>query len=330
MSAFYGASIKLNHTSANHGELSRSFKTAAINGEVRGVKVFYTHEIVIGLALLGEGGQVLAQEGPGKARDPTGEYYYDAFLFGANEKLVGFKFYTDWNTPRIGCILADMGTPQEGGVIDPALVPVHPPPLPIATILANVEPDACGGMPELWRFSEAAKPHNMPSDLRAHLTQDDYVALMDSVNAVLERHGAPKEGECFSCGTFCADGLACGILRCAGLMLLPLIFPVFCFEMDEEAKRKAINSELKAALAAVEAKGLVALFVKGGLLHGTGYGTPEARTVKGHPSGILFCLPPRTSATVGGRPLVAGDASSSKRAGAATVAPQPMVMGGSE
>ena len=154
VSAFYGASQKLNYTGTPDGDASKSFKTAAINGEVRGVKVFYTHEIVIGLALLGEGGQVLAQEGPGKARDDYGEYYYHAFLFGANEKLVGFKFYSDSSTPRLGCILADMGTPQEGGVIDPALVPSYLPNLPpIAVIYANVEPDACMGMGELWRFS---------------------------------------------------------------------------------------------------------------------------------------------------------------------------------
>ena len=232
-------------------------------------------------------------------------------------KLVGFKFYTDWNTPRIGCILADMGTPQEGGVIDPALVPVRPPPLPIATILANVEPDACCGMPELWRFSEAAKPHNMPSDLRAHLTEDDYVALMDSVNAVLDRYGAPKETD-WPCQGFCRviwiDGPGCGILNIMGCMMMPLIFPLFCFEMYAQEKLKKLKEEAEPVRAAFEAKGLVVQFSKGTLAQsaykgGGPQGTYSSQQVSaGHPSSIIVSLPrPGTSTTSAPQPMVMGE-----------------------
>ena len=143
-----------------------------------------------------------------------------------------------------------LGTPQKGGVIDPALVPVHRPHLPpIAVIFANVQPDSCMGMGELWRFSEAAKPHNMPPALRDHMTEEDYVAIMDGLNAVLDRHGAPKETDCF--GQFeyrriCIDGPACGMLTILGLLTLPLIFPACLFEMDEAKERKKIKEEIEA------------------------------------------------------------------------------------
>ncbi|GMI43052.1 hypothetical protein TrCOL_g8093 [Triparma columacea] len=318
VSPFYGASKKLNYTDANDGDASKSFKTAAINGEVRGVKVFYTHEIVIGLALLGEGGQVLAQEGPGKARDDYGEYYHHAFLFGANEKLVGFKFYSDSSTPRLGCILADMGTPQEGGVIDPALVPSYLPNIvpPIAVIHANVQPDSCMGMGELWRFSEAAKPHNMPTALREHMTEEDYVAIMDGVNAVLDRYGAPKETDCFCqfpCRQICIDGPGCGILNILGLLMMPLIFPVVLMEMEGAKKAKKIKEELKAALAAFEAKGLAAKFGTGTLLQGQYNGTHSGASKQGSASYIVVSLPRGTG--------------TSNPNGTTAVAPQPMVMG---
>ena len=319
VSAFYGASQKLNHTSIYRGDTSKSFKTAAINSEVRGVKVFFTDRNVIGLALLGEGGQVLAQEGPGKSHlVDHGEYYYHAFLFGVNEKLVGFKFYSDSSTPRLGCILADMGTPQEGGVIDPALVPVYLPPLPpIAVIYANVRPDPCGGAGELWRFSEAAKPHNMPPALRAHLTEEDYGALMDSVNAVLDRYGAPKETD-WPCQGFCRviwiDGPGCGILNIMGFMMMPLIFPLFCFEMYAQEKLKKLKEETEPVRAAFEAKGLVVQFSKGTLAQGAykgggPQGTYSSQQVSaGHPSSIIVSLPrPGTSTTSAPQPMVMGE-----------------------
>ncbi|GMH49512.1 hypothetical protein TrRE_jg744 [Triparma retinervis] len=217
------------------GDASRKLKTAAINGEVRGVKVFYTDKIVIGLALLGEGGRILAQEGPGHGRDAFGlygEYYYHAFLFGANEKLVGFKCFQ-----RLEHAAAR-----------------------IAVVVANVQPDSCGGLPELWRFSEAAKPENMPPALRAHMTEEDYVAIMDGVNATLDRHGAPKETDCCFCQEYCRQvclhGPGWGCLNILGMMMIPLIFPLFFFEIQDQAKAKKIREELEETRAAFEAKGL--------------------------------------------------------------------------
>ena len=54
---------------------------------------------------MGEGGKVLAKEGPGFCRDDFGQRRIE---LGSEEKLVGFKFYTDHCTPRIGFIIAEM------------------------------------------------------------------------------------------------------------------------------------------------------------------------------------------------------------------------------
>ncbi len=64
-----------------------------------------------GLAFIGEGGRVLAQEGPGSCRDGFGQRRVQ---LGPNERLVGFKFYSDHCTPKISFIIADMGTYQGG------------------------------------------------------------------------------------------------------------------------------------------------------------------------------------------------------------------------
>ena len=123
-SPFYGACPGLNGSAGQFGDLSHSFRTSQIHGNIRGVTVFWYQHDVTGLALLGEGGHVIAQEGPGSCRDGFGQR---TFTFGPTEKLVGFKFYTDHCTPQLGCIIADMGTPQ-GGVVQLAPGPAWAPP----------------------------------------------------------------------------------------------------------------------------------------------------------------------------------------------------------
>ena len=229
-SDFYGACPKLNKTTRQFGDLSKSFNKSSIEGDIRGVKVFYDKHNVTGLALLGAD-RVLAQEGPGDCRDGYGEH---VFTFGANEKLVGFQFYTDHCTPKLGCIVADMGTKQEGSAIDPALT------LVTTYLYANVEPDACGGIEELWRFSEAARPQSMPVALRANLTTDEYTAVMDGVNAVLDRHGAPQQEACCQfcvSGPTFTDGIGCGLLRLTGCVLLPLIVPAIFWKWISGPRR---------------------------------------------------------------------------------------------
>ena len=261
-------------------------KKSDIQGEVRGVKVFYGQRNVIGLALLGYGGQVLAQEGPAM-EGPVDGYGERVFTFAANEKLVGFQCYVGFCTLKLGCIVADMGTKQEGGALDPALVPVYAPPI---FIYANVDPSCCG-LPELWRFSEAAKPHSLPSALRAHLTTDEYTAVMEGVNAVLDRHGAPQEGCCKGkhplCGPTFTDGIACGLLRLtAVLFVVPLIWAV---PRDDKAKGKRIQQEVKAALEPLEAKGLQVTFQVGSLLTGN-YGGSGGSS-PGDPSCLAISVP---------------------------------------
>ena len=112
-SPFYGACPHLNGSAGHFGDLSNSYEVAQLgDSNIRGVTVFWYQHDVTGLALLGEGGRVIAQEGPGHCRDGFGQR---TFTFGATEKLVGFKFYTDHCTPQLACIVADMGTPQGGG-----------------------------------------------------------------------------------------------------------------------------------------------------------------------------------------------------------------------
>ena len=284
--------------------LPKTFNKSDIQGEVRGVKVFYTQRNVIGLALLGGGGQVLAQEGP--AMDgPDDGYGERVFTFAANEKLVGFQCFCSLTTQKLGCIVADMGTTQEGGALDPALVPVYAPPI---FIYANVEPDPCfGGLPEVWRFSEAAKPHSLPSGLRAHLTTDEYTAVMEGVNAVLDRHGAPQEGCCKGplCQTCFTDGIDRGLLRMAATFFL---VPLLCWDLDQEARGKQIQQEVKAALEPLEAKGLQATFQVGKLRSGGGSnGSHTGPSSGGDPSGIAISVPTSNVSNV-------------------PQAPQPMVM----
>ena len=59
-------------------------------------------------ALSGENGHVIAQEGPGDCREEAGQYRVH---LAPNEKLVGFKFYTDHCTcVRIPPAIAGMRT----------------------------------------------------------------------------------------------------------------------------------------------------------------------------------------------------------------------------
>jgi len=117
-SPFFGACPRLNGSAHGFGDLSNSFKTAHLgNAAIRGVTVFWYMHDVTGLALLGEGGRVIAQEGPGSCRQGFGQR---TFTFGPTEKLVGFKFYTDHCTPQLACIVADMYTPQGGVISQPA------------------------------------------------------------------------------------------------------------------------------------------------------------------------------------------------------------------
>ena len=107
VSPFYGACPSLNQTAPHFGDVRGEMRRQSLgDGNVRAIDVFWYEHDVTGLAFIGEGGRVLAKEGPGSCRDFFGQQRVE---LAASEKLVGFKFFTDHCTPRISFLVADLG-----------------------------------------------------------------------------------------------------------------------------------------------------------------------------------------------------------------------------
>jgi len=115
-SPFYGAAPSLNGSHSQFGDLRGKTTRAMLHGNIRAIDVFWYKHDVTGLAFIGEGGRVIAQEGPGSCRDGFGQR---RIQLGQTEKLVGFKFWTDHSTPQISFKIADMGVPQTSEVSPP-------------------------------------------------------------------------------------------------------------------------------------------------------------------------------------------------------------------